>query len=109
MLFVSCAKAPPNLTPQATIAFQNIEIQKSLDLVRDIAQDGNSQNPSVISVSTTRKITLWHESALKILNARTVGWKITLMVGLNEVVKDMPQKEQQILSPYLGLVKELLK
>src|ERR1700690_709747 len=69
----ACAPPPPNLTPQAAQAFQNTRVIKGLDVLRDFAIDANAATPPVLSTAVTRKVVLFHESALKIINAAGSG------------------------------------
>lgn len=105
-----CAKAPPTVTtPQGIVAFQNLQVQKALDQVRDIAVDANATTPPVLSTDTTRKVVTWHKAAITTLHARTNGWQAALLTGLDELTKGLPAKDQQVLAPYIELVKVILQ
>lgn len=111
-LSAGCATAPampPNLTPQAQVAWQNMTIEKDLDLARDIVHDGNAQG--VFSDDTTRTITLWHKAAILALHTRGEGWLAQLVDGtkaLTAVNSTIPPGQRALLKPYLDLVLKAL-
>ncbi len=105
----ACAKAPPTLTPAGATAFQNTQIQKALDLIRDIAQDGNATTPPAISTAAARAVTTWHQAAIITIHDRASGWKATVETGLDQLVMQLAPNEQMLLSPYVALAKTLLK
>ncbi len=104
--FVACTPAPPAASPKAQLAFQSTRVIKALDILRDFAIDGEAQTPKVVSTATTRKIVLYHRSAITLIHDIPQGWKQTVSDGLDEAVKDVP--EAQKLAPYVGLVKAIL-
>jgi len=101
-----CTHAPPNLSPVGVTAFNNNRIQHGFDLIRDTAQDANAQTPPLISTATTRKVTVWHESAIKLLHE--TGGLNRLTLGLDELLKDVPPTESQLLLPYVTLAKTII-
>jgi hypothetical protein len=105
----ACKHVPPNLNPQATAAWYGTQAIHDLDLLRDIAQDGSATTPPVISVATARKVTLYHESAIKTIHAVPTGWQAIVGAGLDELLKDLPASEGQQLAPYVALVKTIIK
>ena len=105
----ACAKAPPSLTPVGVTAFQNLQVLKALDVIRDIAVDGNTTVPPVFTTDTTRKVVTWHKAAITTLNARGAGWPQTLAAGLDGVLSGLPAAEKQTLLPYVTLAKTILQ
>jgi hypothetical protein len=103
-----CEKAPLTLSPAGVTAFQNHQIAQTLDLVRDIAQDASKTSPPLLSRDIALQVTNWHTAALKTLDARGPNWKNEIQVGLDEVVKNLPAKNQDLLRPYVSLVKTVL-
>lgn len=99
---------PPNLSPQASIAWDNARIQGALDQIRDIAHVANAQHPPLISTADTRTITTWHRAAIVTLHERGNGWQATLRVGLDEVLRTLPPDTRAVLDPYVALFKTLL-
>jgi len=108
VLPVGCAKTPPTLSPPAATAFQNHQIQKVLDLVRDTAQDGHATTPPVFTADTARKITVWHKAAITTLHARGQGWQATVKTGLIEALQTIPEPERAKFEPYVKLLEALL-
>lgn len=109
MSTISCAKAPPNLTPEANLAFQNTRVIKGLDLLRDTAIDAHEATPPLLSIETTRKVVLAHESSLKVMQTMGFGWKPVVAQTMKELPQNLPPKEQKLLEPYLNLVGFLLQ
>jgi hypothetical protein len=107
--FSGCAPPPPNLTPAANQAFYKTRAEKALDVIRDTAQDGNATVPPIVSTATARKITTWHESALKIMHDAGAGWQAAVKTSLDELLKDVTPAEQQLLTPYVALAKTILQ
>lgn len=105
---INCAKAPPNLSPDGVSAFNNLRIQRGMDLVRDTAIVANDQIPPVISTATTRMIVMWHRSAIILVHERSTDWQNLLSIGLDELQKNLPQEERQLIAPYITLVKTIL-
>lgn len=113
MLFlgtVGCAQnPPPTLTPAASIAFNNLRIQNVLDQIRDIAQAANAATPPVLSTATTRKVTVWHNSTIKVIHAAGPGWYQAVLLSLDELTKDLPPADVQLLTPYVEFAKGIIK
>lgn len=105
LLSAACTPPPPNLNPEATVAFQKLRVVKSLDLIRDTAQDANAQTPPLVSTDVARTITEWHLSALKIIDVADAGWRPIVERSLVEVFGKLPAATQQLLAPYFELAK----
>ena len=103
-----CAKAPPELSPVGTQAFHKTRVIKALDLLRDVAIDGEAQSPKVFSTADTRKVVLYHQSALRIIQATDSGWQAAVGTSLDEVVMRLDPAAQPKVAPYVLLVKTLL-
>jgi hypothetical protein len=104
--FVSCASAPPSLTPVGVAAFNARRVVKSLDLIRDVAVDAEANK--VLSTDTTRRVVVFHRSSLETIRAVPNGWKSTVLAAIEEVPKNLPDKERMVLAPYLALTKTLI-
>lgn len=104
----ACRHAPPTASPQAQIAFQATRAIKALDLLRDYATDANAQNPPLINTDLTRKIVVYHRSAITTIHDFPSGWKPSVQTGLDEVLKDLPADTSAKLAPYVSLVKAIL-
>lgn len=107
-LAIGCVKTPPNLTPQATIAFKGTQAVKALDLLRDMAIAANAQTPPLLPEDVTRKVVLYHQSTVKVIQAAPGGWKQTAQAGLDELVNNLSPPQRELLSPYVSLIKSIL-
>lgn len=106
LIGAACASAPVNVTPEAQVAFKKHEVQKDLDLIRDIAVDANAQ--SIISESDTRLVVVWHESALTIIHD-TTNWQTGLRASLEQLQKDLSPQGQSQVKPYIALALAIVK
>lgn len=104
----ACTHAPPALSPTATLAFTNHQIQNDLDRLRDTAVVANAQVPPLVSSEATRKVVAYHEAAIKTIHATRSGWQATLLTGLDELATALSPPERQILAPYVALVRTVL-
>ncbi len=105
----ACASAPPNASPQAATAFKKHEVQKDLDLIRDIAIDANALRPQpLLSEDSTRKVVTWHKAAITIIH-ETVNWQTAVVSSLEELKKALPEGERKVLDPYITLALGILK
>jgi len=105
-----CAtNAPPNLTPQATKAWQSTQVIKAIDLLRDTAIAAQAATPSMLSEATTRKVVLWHQSALEVAHAAPMGWQKSLLIGLDSLTTPLSSAEKATLAPYVALIETVLK
>ena len=110
LLFSACAKTPPTVTtPQGITAFQNLQIYKTLDLIRDIAIDANDTEPPILRTDVTRKVVSWHKSALTLIHARAEGWRAVILNGLDGILRTMSDDERSVFSPYVALLKTIVE
>ena len=109
LLASGCAHTPPNLSPAAQTAWKQHEIQKDLDLIRDLAQDANARVPPLISTNTARAVTLWHKSAIMLVHDAAQGWRLTVLAGLDELRTNLPAAEYQVIAVYVELAKTVLR
>ena len=109
LILAACAKAPPNLGPQGTIAYQNLQIQRTLDLLRDAAISANEVEPPVLPTRTTREVVLYHKSAITILHARAQGWQTALTTSLDSILSQLSDKDRAVLEPYAVLVRTIVQ
>jgi len=100
---------PPNLSPAGNAAFTQMQVQKALDTIRDIVQDGNATQPPVFSTDTARKVTQWHKIAIVTVHTASQGWQKTLEQSLGDVVVSLPLPERQRIAPYVQLVLQLIQ
>lgn len=105
---LACAKTPPNLTPEATVAFKGTQAVKALDLLRDTAISAHAQTPPLLAEDTTRRVVLYHQSTVKIIQASPSGWVPVAQTGLDELVNNLSPPQKDLLGPYLALLKTVL-
>jgi hypothetical protein len=106
---LSCAKAPPTLSPAGAAAFQATRVVKALDVLRDFAVEAEAQQPPLISTETTRAVVLYHRSALRTIGAVPGGWKDVVKVGLEELRVKFSAEEKVRFQPYVTLVLTLIE
>lgn len=105
---MSLTKPPLNLSPQAREAWYATRVIQALDVLRDTAIDANAQTPPLVSTTTTRKIVVYHKSAITFIHEIPNGWKASVVAGITEVEDNLSLKEYQLLKPYTELVKAAL-
>lgn len=109
LVSIQCAKAPPDLTPQAQQAFYKTEALKGLDLLRDFAIGGEATTPKVIPTATTRDVVETHRSIVLVMRAADTGWRDAVSTALDELLNRRTDTEKAKFGPYVALVKSLLK
>lgn len=82
---MGCQPAPPNLTPDAQAAFQASRVITVLDVVRDAAISANALAPATFSTGDTRNVVVWHQTAVKVIQAAPGGWKATVRQSLYQL------------------------
>ena len=98
----ACAgNAQPQLTAQGQAAVTATEVIKGLDVIRDTAQ-------LVLPVSSARKVTIFHESAVKVIAAAPAGWKPAVLAAFDQLQGDLPSADWIRISPYVTLAKTLI-
>jgi hypothetical protein len=105
----ACATVPQqplNLSPEAQVAWRNLEIVRVLDLIRDTAID--AEREGLLTTGTTRKVVQFHISSLTILKAAEVGWQGVIGQTLDDLASDLPGRDRPMLGPYIGLIKQAL-
>ena len=120
---VGCQPPPPDLTPDAKLAFQATRVVMVLDVVRDAAIAANEQVPPLMTTNDTRNVVLWHKTSVQTIRAVPSGWKPAVMAGLYALTCDarvlVPTASQPCtpqlsapavkqLTPYVGLVSVIL-
>lgn len=105
----SCAKAPPTLSPAGVAAYHATRVVKALDILRDAAIDGEAQTPKLISTDDTRKVVVYHRSAVLTIETVPSGWAPVVTTGLVELEKNLAPQHRTRLAPYFALVKTLIQ
>jgi hypothetical protein len=106
---LSCAHNPPPLSPAGTTAFQNQQIQRALDAIRDVAIEANATTPPLLATGTARQVVEWHQTVLVILHARSSGWQAAVLTTIDELQKQLPPQAIDVLRPYFALAKAVLQ
>lgn len=104
-----CRVPPPNLSPQAKIAWQGTRAIKAIDAIRDIAQDGTKTTPPVFTIELATQVTSWHRSALLIIHDTPNGWQKLVDTSLGELEKKLPAQQKAQLTPYIELARGILR
>lgn len=106
---VACTKTPPNLTPQATVAFKGIQAVRALDILRDTAIAANAQTPPLLSEEVTRKVVLYHQATVKTIQSSVSGWQAAALTGLDGLLTSLPPPQRALLEPYTVLIRTVLQ
>ena len=80
-----CAPVPAPLSPEAKIAFHATRVVQVLDVVRDAAIAANEVTPPLLTTASTRKVVLYHKSAVQTIRVAPTGWQPTVKAGLFEL------------------------
>jgi len=103
-----CTHAPPTLSPAGTAAFHALQVGRTLDIVRDVANDANQQTPKLVSNATLLKIVTWHEAAVRTIVAVPSGWRPTVLAGLDQLQREIPAAEWSRIAIYVALLKTVI-
>jgi hypothetical protein len=109
----ACAPVPPPAdnqprSPEAVTAWQSHEIQKSLDLLRDIAIDANASAPPVLSTDATRYVVKFHHTAIQLVHDRPQGWMASVTAGLQDLSQTLDAADYAVVGRYVALALGLL-
>jgi len=114
-LALGCHDTPPDLTPDAQIAFQATRVVKVLDVVRDAAIAANDLTPPIITTADTRTVVLWHKTSVQVIQVTPGGWKPTVLASIyvltchpvagtaQPCTPQLPPAAVARLYPYVGL------
>lgn len=106
----ACAgRLPPNLTPGGRAAWYGTQAIAALDVVRDIAIAANRTTPPLMAEVDTRRVVLYHQSAIKVIHDTPEGWRPVIEAGLDETLKNLAKPQRDLLAPYADLVKAVLR
>ncbi len=106
---LACAGNRPtgNLSPTGLASYQAIKVVKALDLVRDVAVEGEKQSPKLISPQVALKVISYHRQVVRTIGAVPTGWKSVAVTGLEQLKTDIPADEWKRLEPFINLLKAL--
>ena len=105
---LACAKTPPALSPEASVAFKATQVVRALDILRDTAIAAHAQTPPLMPEATTRQVVLYHQSTVKVIQAAPSGWRAVSETGLAELAGHLSPSDKALLAPYLALVKAVI-
>lgn len=105
---VACASTPHGLSLSGASAFHRMQVQTDLNLVRDTAVAASKTDPPLISKATLVKVATFHRSAVITMHAASNGWQASVQTGLDELLRDLPPDEKNLLTPYVLMVKAVL-
>lgn len=104
----ACAHTPPNLTPQAVVAFRGTQVIGYLDKVRDAADAAHHTTPPLLSAKTTLQIVNWHQAAITVVHDAKDGWQAAVLSGLAGLKAQLTADEQQTVGPYIDAARIIL-
>jgi len=109
VLATACTHAPPSLSPAGVVDFNQTRLIKGLDVFMDIAFAGEAVTPPKVSPQNATRIRDYHQVAVRTILKRDAGWQAQVATGLDGVVATLTPTEQQILAPYVALLKTVLQ
>lgn len=115
-LLAGCVKAPPDLDPQAAVAFEAARVVKGLDVVRDGAIA--AEDMDLLTRNDAREVVLWHKAVVQVIQVSPQGWRPIVKQSAYVATCDarlapapdpscvprLPQAALRQLEPYFGLV-----
>ena len=107
--FCACAPAPSGLSTAGLQAWHQHEVQKDLDIVRDLAVEANMQTPPILSTETTRKIVLFHKTAITLIHDAPSGWKALVLTSMDALKQDLTVAEYAVIAPYLAVARSVVQ
>lgn len=108
LVLPACTTPPPNLTPDALVAFRGTQIIHDLDRIRDVANEAHSTSPPLLNASVTLEIVEWHRTAIRLVHDHGANWQAAVMHGLDDLQAHLSAKDRHVIAPYLQAVRVLL-
>lgn len=109
VLIPACAPPPPNLSPTDATAWRQHEVQKDLDLIRDVAIDAEARTPKVLSTDATRKIVQWHRSTIVLVHDTPQGYKAEVLTALDQLRTLLTPSDYAVIEKYVELAKAVVR
>lgn len=110
LLFTSCAKAPPELSPTGKADFYKTRVVKALDELRDTAIAAEANKPQLLSTADTRIVVEAHQSILRTIQAsEDASWNLTAQAAVKEARDRLTAAGKTQLAPYFALALTLLQ
>lgn len=107
LLMEGCAKAPPSLSPIGQSAWNRHELEKDLDILRDIAVDAEAQH--VIATLSARAVVSYHQTAITVMHDAQAGWQKILSDGFDGLQRNLPPADYARIKAYVDLARATLK
>lgn len=101
----ACAKTPPNITPEAVVAFHGAQVTHYLDRVRDAANDAHHTTPPLLDAVITLKIVDWHQGAIVVVHEAKKGWQAVVIKSLDVLSADLSPHDREVVAPYFAAAK----
>lgn len=98
---------PPNLGPQARVAWQGTQVIQTLDMLRDVAI--GAQEHGLLAVGTVRRVVEVHRAAIQTVHAAPAGWQATVETSLQGLSDSLSPGERKQLDPYIQLALTVVK
>ena len=100
-------RSTAQLTTPGIQAMHTVEVVKALDLVRDIAIDG--EVAKIIPTATARIVVQAHKSMIDVIRATPDGWKASVLAALGQLSKNIPANDVAQFGPYISAATNIIK
>lgn len=100
---------PKGLSPVGVSAFNKHRVIDVLDLIRNVAVDGEKATPQVVTTPNMLKVVKAHRSILLVIDATDTGWKDATGTALDQLLNDLPKPTADMLRPYVTAAKAIIK
>lgn len=88
-------------------ALHGIEAVKYLDIIRDLAVDG--EKIGKVKTSTAAAIVRWHRAAITTIDATPNGWKPSVLTGIDQLSATLTPEEHTLFDPYILSAKTIIQ
>lgn len=100
-------RSTAKLTTPGIVALHTLEVVKVLDVLRDVAVDGEAAR--IIATEDARKIVTTHREILLAAKEAPNGWKPTALTALYNLRQHLSPAAMAHVEPYIEAVLSLLK
>ena len=100
-------RSTAQLTTPGIVALHGLEVVKALDVLRDLAIDGEAAK--IIATSDARQIVTVYRSVLLSLKELPGGWKVTVLTALTQLARDLSPSARAQAGPYIDSAVLLIK
>lgn len=92
-------RSTAQLTTPGIVALHSVGVVKVLDVVRDVAIDGEATK--VITADDAKKIVEAHKAILQDIKAAPTGWKQTVLAAIYNLRGQLSASALAIVGPYI--------